>query len=94
LAQDVATRLEKLGREGRTVTLKVRYDDFTTITRSRTLSSMTREGAVIAAAARDLLHQGTEAGERPIRLIGVSVSGFPDGAEPVQLILPLDEGRG
>jgi DNA polymerase-4 len=92
LAQDVANRLENLGREGRTVTLKVRYDDFTTITRSRTLSTRTRDGAVIATAARGLLHQGTEAGERPIRLIGVSVSGFPDGSEPVQLILPLDDG--
>ena len=58
----------------RTVTLKVRYDDFTTITRSHT-SVPAREEADLAARAVRLLDK-TDAGRRPIRLLGVSVHNF------------------
>jgi DNA polymerase-4 len=90
LAQDVSRRLDHLGRGGRTVTLKVRYSDFTTITRSRTLTSPTQDGPTIARAAQELLGTSTEAGERPIRLLGVNVSSLTQDDAPVQLILPLE----
>lgn len=90
LAEDVARRLDHLGRGGRTVTLKVRYSDFTTITRSRTLSEPTQEAPVIAQAARELLTTATDAGERPIRLMGVNVSSLTQDDSPFQLVLPLE----
>ena len=61
----------------RTVTIKVRYSDFTTITRSHT-AAPTREESVIARRAVTLLEK-TEAGQRPVRLLGVSVHNFSNG---------------
>ena len=58
----------------RTVTIKVRYDDFTTITRSHT-APPTRDEADLASRAVRLLEK-TEAGRRPVRLLGVSVHNF------------------
>ncbi len=58
----------------RTVTIKVRYDDFTTITRSHT-APPTREETDLRARAVRLLEK-TDAGRRPIRLLGVSVHNF------------------
>jgi DNA polymerase-4 len=55
----------------RTVTIKVRYSDFTTVTRSHT-APPSREAADIQARAVQLLEK-TEAGQRPVRLLGVSV---------------------
>src|SRR5437016_4598486 len=61
----------------RTVTIKVRYSDFTTVTRSHT-AAPTREASIIAARAVTLLEK-TEAGQRPVRLLGVSVHNFTTG---------------
>jgi DNA polymerase-4 len=58
----------------RTVTIKVRYDDFTTITRSHT-AAPTRDEADLTTRAVRLLEK-TDAGRRPIRLLGVSVHNF------------------
>lgn len=65
----------------RTVTIKIRYADFTTVTRSHTARQPTRDEADIAARAAALLEK-TEAGARPVRLAGVSVHGLTDRAEP------------
>ncbi len=76
---------------GRTVTLKVRYSDFTTVTRAETLAEATDDPEVVLAVASRLLAR-TEAPGRPIRLIGVGLSGFTDEepvAEGAQLELPL-----
>ncbi len=61
----------------RTVTLKVRYGDFTTITRSVTATQPVASGPAIADAARRLLEQFDVA--PGIRLLGVSASGLVDG---------------
>jgi DNA polymerase-4 len=58
----------------RTVTIKVRYDDFTTVTRSHT-AAPTRDETDLTARAVRLLEK-TDAGRRPIRLLGVSVHNF------------------
>jgi DNA polymerase-4 len=58
----------------RTVTIKVRYDDFTTITRSHSAAPTRDEGDLTARAVR--LLDKTEAGTRPVRLLGVSVHNF------------------
>jgi DNA polymerase IV len=65
----------------RTVTIKVRYSDFSTVTRSHT-TKPTREAPDIAARAVQLLEK-TEAGGRPIRLLGVSVHNLCSDVEPV-----------
>jgi DNA polymerase-4 len=64
----------------RTVTIKVRYDDFTTITRSHT-APPTRDEADLTARAVRLLDK-TDAGRRPVRLLGVSVHNFCGEPEP------------
>ncbi|MCB9788982.1 MAG: DNA polymerase IV [Deltaproteobacteria bacterium] len=89
LAARVGEGLERLGRPGRTVTLKLRYSDFTTITRSRTLVDPTSEGSALARAAIELLDSSTAAGDRPVRLIGLSVGGLSDPEGPIQLRLKL-----
>ena len=71
MAHEAAAWLVQRDCDARTVVLKVRYDDFTTITRSHT-EAPTRDGASLAARAVALLAR-TEAGARPVRLLGVSV---------------------
>ncbi len=90
MADAVAQRLRAAGMTGRTVTLKVRYGDFTTITRSRTLGTGIDTGPAIAVAAGALLDQvAVDAG---VRLLGVSVANLVEGA-PQQLALALAPAR-
>ena len=72
MARDAARWLERRGIFARTVVIKVRYDDFTTITRSQSEVKPTRDGDAIARRAVALLSK-TDAGRRPVRLLGVSV---------------------
>ena len=71
MAHDAAAWLERHALYARTVTIKVRYSDFTTITRSHT-EPATRDAETIAHRAVALLDR-TEAGQTPVRLLGVSV---------------------
>ena len=75
-AGSVAERLRASGLAGRTVTLKVRLHDFTTLTRSTTLASPTDQAAPIARTARSLLTDLDVSGG--VRLLGVGVSGLTD----------------
>ena len=75
-AGDVATRLRKHGLSGRTVTIKVRMHDFTTLNRSTTLPSPTDHAGTIARLARTLLADLDTTGG--VRLLGVGVSGLAD----------------
>jgi DNA polymerase-4 len=84
-AEDVSLDLKKLGRPGRTVTLKIKYSDFTSITRSRTLFHPTEDAALILKNASELLFKDTEVGTRAVRLIGISVSNLVTEEEPLQL---------
>jgi DNA polymerase IV len=72
MARDVAAWLVRKGLFGRTVTLKVRYGDFTTLTRSHSELRATQNADAVAARAIALLAK-TDAGRRPVRLLGVSV---------------------
>jgi len=80
MARDGAAWLERRSLFCRTVTIKVRYADFTTITRSHS-AIPTRHPDEIAARAVALLER-TSAGERPVRLLGVSVHNLSDPAHP------------
>ncbi|MBI4886393.1 MAG: DNA polymerase IV [Acidobacteria bacterium] len=93
MAADAARWLVRHERYARTVTIKVRYNDFTTITRSHT-DAATRDDASIVARAIALLDR-TEAGRRPVRLLGVSVHNLCTdlvGAPEPQGRLPFDGG--
>ena len=82
-AERTARRLREAGLRGRTVTLKVKYSDFTLVTRRCTLAAATDDGAAVFAAAREQLERVEL--DRPVRLIGVSVSGFEARAEQLGL---------
>jgi DNA polymerase-4 len=79
LAAELAQGLSRRGLAACTITLKLRYGDFTTITRSRTLDLPTCDQRAIAACARDLLRAKTEAATRPVRLLGVGGSNLVQG---------------
>ena len=81
LARHTADILERKGLFARTVTLKLRYSDFTTITRSHTQDPATRDASAVVDRAIALLEK-TEAGRRPVRLLGVSVHGLSTTVSP------------
>jgi len=92
MARDGAAWLERKELLCRTVTIKVRYNDFTTITRSHSRSPATRDAEDIAIRAVSLLDR-TEAAARPVRLLGVSVHNLEDPAAPFSPedpVLPFD----
>lgn len=85
LAREVADGLVSRDLAALTVTVKVRYGDFTTLTRSRTLSAPTASAEVVGASARELVRR-TDAGRLPVRLLGVGASSLvPATLEPLPL---------
>jgi DNA polymerase IV len=93
MARDAAEWLGEHELLCRTVTIKVRYSDFTTITRSHSKSPATRDGEDIAQRAVKLLDR-TDAAGRPVRLLGVSVHNLEDPStpfEPEEPLLPFEE---
>jgi DNA polymerase-4 len=93
LIDRITRRMRSAQRTGRTVVLRLRFDDFTRVTRSHTMARATGSTAPILAAARGLVATAEPLiAERGITLIGFAVSNIdPDGAQ--QLELPLDGGR-
>jgi DNA polymerase IV len=92
LSHRVAARLREEGFRARTIVLKVRLANFTTLTRSRTLSAPTDVGAELNAVAA-AMYDALPGVRRRVRLLGVQASGLvPAGAE--QLALLRGERRG
>ena len=87
LAERTASRARAAGLAGRTVVLKVRFADFTTITRSRTLRERTDVTREVHTTARDLFDAlGLERAR--LRLVGIRLEGLADAAtQPRQLLL-------
>ncbi|HSA92075.1 MAG TPA: DNA polymerase IV [Terriglobales bacterium] len=75
LTEMVCRRLREQGLYARTVQLKLRYEDFHTITRARTLEHATQLDTEVATAVRNLFRQNWKRGAK-VRLLGVHVSGF------------------
>lgn len=87
LCERTANRLRSAGLAGRTISIKVRFADFTTITRSRTLPEATDVAAVIYATARSL-YEALRLDRARLRLIGVRVEQLADSdSAPHQLAL-------
>jgi len=78
MAAEVSTGLTKREISACTITVKARYPDFTTITRSHTLPAPTADVEKISAVARDLI-RSTEALTRSVRLLGVGASNLVTG---------------
>jgi DNA polymerase-4 len=90
LVDRVARRLRAAGRVGRTVVLRLRFEDFTRATRSHTLTRPTAGTAQILTVARALLAAAVpEIEARGLTLVGISVANLDD-VRAVQLCLPLE----
>jgi DNA polymerase IV len=83
-AERVGRRLRRDGHKGRTVTLKVKFNDFVTITRSKTLPEATNATLLIFETVSALLD--AEKLPRKVRLIGLSVSNFSRGTKQLSLL--------
>ena len=90
LVDRVTGRMRRAGRVGRTVTLRLRFGDFTRATRSHSLPMATAHTETILVALRELLAEAWPMVERQgITLVGVSISNLTDDSA-VQLALPFD----
>jgi DNA polymerase-4 len=91
LVDGVARRLRRARRIGRTVVLRLRFDDYTRATRSRTLPRPTAHTATLLAALQELLDAARPlVAERGLTLVGVAVANLDDDL-PRQLVLPFDD---
>ena len=86
IAELLEEDLKRLPVRARTLTLKLRYGDFQTITRSRTLVNQWFDAEKIRQLARELFDE-TEMDQRSIRLLGLSLSNFIEKNESIQLTL-------
>jgi DNA polymerase-4 len=95
MGKQLAEGLQRKEVRGRTIRIKVRLDDWTTVTRARTLGAFVNDEATIIETAVELLR--AYAPPRPVRLLGVGIASFEDevpepeprAAPPGQLVLPL-----
>jgi DNA polymerase IV len=84
LSRQLCDVLTRHGRSGRTIGIKIRLDDFSTLTRARTIDAPTSDFATVHGVARELLRALDP--ERPVRLLGVRVAGMEERAsEPAPL---------
>ena len=79
LAEELCKRLRSRQLKGKTIGIKVRLDDWTNVTRSRTLDRETNEAAGVGATAVELLR--AYGPQRPVRLLGVRVASFERSPE-------------
>jgi len=80
IAQEVSRRLTKSNAAGKTVTLKIKYSDFTLQTRSKTLPYFIRDKAIILETTKELLYQ--EKLNNSVRLLGISLSNLNTEKSP------------
>jgi DNA polymerase-4 len=94
LVDRVTRRLRAASRVGRTVVLRLRFDDFSRATRSHTLPYATAHTETVLATARALLATAVPMIERQgLTLVGVAVANLENDL-PAQLMLPLDRYSG
>ncbi len=96
LSGELCEGLASRGRRGRTIAIKVRLNDWTTVTRARSVEAPTNDPAVVTEVALELLRAYDP--PKPVRLLGVRMASFEDVVEPPrpapppamgQLALPL-----
>jgi len=92
LTDQVAARLRRAGLRGRTVQVKLRFTDFQTITRAHTLARPSDITAELGRAAAGLLERHLPR-HRPVRLLGMGVSGFDRLEDQQELFTDLERQR-
>jgi DNA polymerase-4 len=90
LEEGLWKRLKKHNVFGKTITLKVKYNDFEQITRSQTFLNPLKNQKELYAAVKDLLKIADP--QKPVRLLGISISNFEEKNRPneVQLTINFD----
>lgn len=89
--EEVAQRLRRRGLHARTITLKLRYGDFRTVTRSETLVEGTNVTSTLWQAAERVFRQWQSRSAGPLRLIGFAASGLEDEHTRQQLLFRDDQ---
>ena len=87
LTEQVAWRLRRNALRGRTVQLKLRFDDFQTITRAQSFDEATHNTQALWKIVEALLNKAVAEGLPPIRLIGMGISGFDHEQSSAQMDL-------
>ena len=82
IAEEVSKRLNKSNISGKTITLKIKYSDFTLQTRSKTLPYFVSEKSIILETAKDLLYQDSL--NNSVRLLGISLSNLNTESKALQ----------
>lgn len=93
LAEELERRLRKADTAGKTITVKCRYENFETVTRAQSQQGFINDARTLYKVGRFLLTQ-TQAGERGVRLLGLTVSNLNNQEDPnaeIQLTLPFGE---
>jgi DNA polymerase-4 len=85
IAVELEKRLKKSKIAGKTITLKIKYSDFTLQTRSKTMPYFITDKAIIADVAKVLLYQ--ERLRNSVRLLGISIHNL-NNEEPSKIVLP------
>jgi DNA polymerase-4 len=86
LAEKVGADLRELGKQAKCVSIKVRYAEFTTITRQRTLPQQTNLDQMIFQTGNELMQKAMTADRQAIRLIGIGVSSLSEPGDQLSLI--------
>ena len=91
MSRELCEGLGRRRRRGRTIAIKVRLDDWTTVTRARTVEAPTNEAATVIEVATELLR--AYAPPRPVRLLGVRLAGFEDVEPEPRRTSPAPAGQ-
>ncbi len=86
LSERVGSKLRQRGRHARCITLKLRYADFTTITRNQTLKQSTDTDQAISTAGLELMKKALAKDKQPVRLIGIGVSGLVESGRQLDML--------
>lgn len=84
LASKVSRRLQEDGLSGATIKLKLRWPNFTTITRQNTLNQLTDDKEMIGGVAQQLFEKAWKPG-KAVRLLGVGISGLAASVHQLSL---------
>ena len=86
LSEKIGADLRRLGKQTKCVSIKVRYADFTTISRQQTLPQLTDLDETIFRTGNELLQKAITAERQAVRLIGISVSGLSEPGRQLMLM--------
>ena len=92
LSERVGSELRQQGNQARCITLKLRYADFTTITRSRTLRQASDADQTIADIGLELMEKALAQGKQPVRLIGIGVSNLVEAGRQLAMLDSTAQG--